>query len=177
VQTINSKATQQPDGKKKQQKKGKGDKKPTDNDGRGDTKKKKSKYPYNLCKEDHPIHQCPRFVEAQNLLAQKQLSMLTNPFLHRKNLTQTFSSAEGGSERTPPSLSDPSSTNVYMMKGDAYIVTRAHDYGNPGTSKKSKEAENPPLFLRIENMLGETMMCIPKGVFKKSSYNPNARAA
>jgi hypothetical protein len=63
-----------------------------------------------------------------------------------------------------------------MMKGDAYIMTRAHDYGNPGTSEKGKEAENPPLPLQIEKTLGETMTCIPKGAFKKASYNPNARA-
>jgi hypothetical protein len=39
VQSTNPKATQQPEGKKKQQKKGKGDKKPTDNAG-GDNNEK-----------------------------------------------------------------------------------------------------------------------------------------
>jgi hypothetical protein len=68
-----------------------------------------------------------------------------NPFPHKQNLTQASSSAEGGCQGPPPSLSNPSSTNVYMMKGDAYITTRAHDYRNLGTSEKGKEAENPPL--------------------------------
>jgi hypothetical protein len=39
VQSTNPKATQQPEGKKKQQKKGKGDKKPTNNAGKDTTKK------------------------------------------------------------------------------------------------------------------------------------------
>jgi hypothetical protein len=39
VQTTNPKANQQPEGKKKQRKKGKGDKKPTDNAGEGTTEK------------------------------------------------------------------------------------------------------------------------------------------
>jgi hypothetical protein len=47
----------------------------------------------------------------------------------------------------------------------------------PNTSKKGKEAENPSLPLQIENTLGKTMTHIPKGAFKKSSHNPNARAA
>jgi hypothetical protein len=46
----------------------------------------------------------------------------------------------------------------------------------PNISKKSKEAENPFVPLQIENTLGETITCILKGVFKKASHNPNARA-
>jgi hypothetical protein len=67
--------------------------------------------------------------------------------------------------------------NVYMMKGDAYISTRAHDYKMLSTFEKGKEAGNPTLPLQIENTLGETMTCIPKGMFKKYSHNPNTRAA
>jgi hypothetical protein len=85
-------------------------------------------------------------------------------------------SVEGGSQGPPTSSSNPSSTNVYMMKGDAYISTRVHDYGMPRSSEKNKEAEIPPLPLHIEKTLGETMTRIPKGAFKKYSHNPNARA-
>jgi hypothetical protein len=98
-----------------------------------------------------------------------------NPFPHGKNLTQASSSAEGGSQGPPLYSSNPSFSNVYMMKGDSYIMTRAHDYRKLGTFEKGKEAENPPLPLQIEKTLGETMTRIPKGVFKKASYNPNAR--
>jgi hypothetical protein len=59
VQTTNPKAPQQPEGKKKQCKKGKGDKKPTDNAGEGTIEKWKARYPCNLCAEDHPTHLCP----------------------------------------------------------------------------------------------------------------------
>jgi hypothetical protein len=82
-----------------------------------------------------------------------------------------------GQSRTPLSSSNPSSMNVYMMKCHAYISTRAQDYGIPSTYEKSKEAENPPLPLQIEKTLGKKMTCIPKGVFKKASHNPNARVA
>jgi hypothetical protein len=60
-----------------------------------------------------------------------------------------------------------------MMKGYAYILTRAHNYGNPSTSEKGKEAKNPHLPRQIENTLGETTTSIPKGVFKNVSHNPN----
>jgi hypothetical protein len=99
-----------------------------------------------------------------------------NPFQHGKNLTQASTSTEGGSQGPSLSSNNPASTNVYMMKGDAFISTRAHDYSNPGTFEKGKEAEIPSLPLHIEKTLGETMTCIPKGTFKKASHNPNARA-
>jgi hypothetical protein len=116
-------------------------------------------------------------VEAENLLAQQQPAVLMNPFPHGKNLTQASSSVVWGSQGPPPSSSNHSSANVYMMKGDSYISTRAHDYGKPSTSEKGKEARNPPLPLQIEKTLGETMTHIPKGAFKKDSHNPNTWAA
>jgi hypothetical protein len=64
-----------------------------------------------------------------------------------------------------------------MVRGDAFISTRVHDYSKPSTSEKGKEAELPSLPLQTEKMLGETMACIPKCAFKKSSRNPNARAS
>jgi hypothetical protein len=97
VQLTNPKATQQFEGKKKQRKKGKGDKKPTDNAGGENTEKRKARYPCNLCVEDHPTHLCPRLAEAQNFVTQQQPAVLTNPFHHGQNLTQAFTSTEGGS--------------------------------------------------------------------------------
>jgi hypothetical protein len=103
--------------------------------------------------------------------------VLTNPFQHGKNLTQASTSIEGGSQETFPPPNNPSFTNVYMVRGDAFITTRAHDYSKPSASEKGKEAELPSVLLHIEKTLGETMTCIPKGAFKKASHNPNARAA
>jgi hypothetical protein len=102
--------------------------------------------------------------------------MLTNPFQHGKNLTQASTSVEGGSQENCPPPNNSSSANVYMVKSDALIMTRAHDYSKPSASKKGKEAEIPSLPLQIEKKLGETMTHIPKCVFKRASHNPNARA-
>jgi hypothetical protein len=69
VQSMNPKANQHPEGKKKQQnKKGKGEKRLLTML-EGKTEKRKSKYLCNLCTKDHPTHMCPRLVEAQKLLA------------------------------------------------------------------------------------------------------------
>jgi hypothetical protein len=103
--------------------------------------------------------------------------VLTNPFQHGQNLTQASTSTEGGSQEPCPPMNNPASANVYMVRGDAFISTRVHDYSKPRTSEKGKEADLPSLPLQIEKTLGETMKLIPKGAFKKSSHNPNARAA
>jgi hypothetical protein len=110
-------------------------------------------------------------------VTQQQPVVLTNPFQHGKNLTQASTSTEGGSQGPSPSSNNLASTNVYMMKGDAFISTRVHDYSKPSTSEKGKEVKLPSLPLQIEKTLGKTMTRIPKGTFKKSSHNPNARAA
>jgi hypothetical protein len=62
-------------------------------------------------------------------MGQQQPVVLMNPFPHGKNMTQALSSMDGGSQGPPASSSNLSVANVYMMKGDAYIVTREHDYG------------------------------------------------
>jgi hypothetical protein len=72
MQKTNPKAPQQPEGKKKKRKKGKGEKKPTDNVGKGTTEKRKARYPCNLCVEDHPTHIFPRLAEAQKFVTQQQ---------------------------------------------------------------------------------------------------------
>jgi hypothetical protein len=177
VQTTNPKANQQPEGKKKQRKKGKGDKKPNDKAGEGTTEKRKARYPCNLCAEDHPTHLCPRLAEAQKFVTQQQQAVLTNPFQHGQNLTQASASTEKGNYDNCPPQNASSSANVYMMKSDAFIATRAHDYSKSNASDKGKEAEIPSLPLQIEKTLGETMTRIPKGAFKRASHNPNARAA
>jgi hypothetical protein len=140
------------------------------------TKKWKARYPCNLCVEDHLTHLCPRLAEAQKFVTQQQQAVLMNPFQHGQNLTQASASTEGGSQETFPPLNNPSSMNVYMVRGDAFISTRVHDYSKSSASEKGKEADLPSLPLHIEKTLRETMTHIPKGAFKKSSHNPNTRA-
>jgi hypothetical protein len=67
--------------------------------------------------------------------------------------------------------------NIYMMNTDAHLSTRNRDYETQKSVDKGKEASNPLNALHIEKTLGETMTHIPKGVFKKSYHNPNARDA
>jgi len=76
---------------------------------------------------------------------QQQPDVLTNKFPHGKNMTQASSSTDGGSQGPPTSSSNPSVTNVYMMKGDSYIATRAHDYRMLETAEKGKEFINPSI--------------------------------
>jgi hypothetical protein len=154
----------------------KGDKTPTNNAGGDNTEKQKARYPCNLYVEDHLAHICPRLAEDQKFVTQQQPAVLTNPFQHGQNLTQASASTKGGSQGPSPSSNNPTSVNVYMVRGDAFISTRAHDYSKPSTSEKGKEVELPSLPLQIEKMLGEKMTRIPKGMFKKASHNPNARA-
>jgi hypothetical protein len=97
VQSTNPKPPQQFEGKKKQRKKGNGDKKSNDNVGGNNTEKWKVRYPCNLCMEDHLTHLCPRLAEAQKFVTQQQQAVLTNPFQHGKNLTQASARTEGGS--------------------------------------------------------------------------------
>jgi hypothetical protein len=145
MQKTNPKATQHPEGKKKQRKNCKGEKKPTDNAGEGTTEKRKARYPCNLCTKDHPTHLCPRLAEAQKFVTQQQQAVLTNPFQHGQNLTQASTSAEGGSQKTFPPPNNSSSTNVYMVRGDALIMTRVHNYSKPSASEKGKEVDIPSL--------------------------------
>jgi hypothetical protein len=145
VQLTNPKSNQQADGKKNRRKKGKGDKKPTNNAGGGNTKRKISKYLYNLCMKDHPTHLFPGLTEAQNLLVQQQLDVLTNPFPHGKNLIQDSANADGGYQGPPSSSSNPSTSNVYMLKVESHIATREHDYEMSSTAEKGKEFKNPSI--------------------------------
>jgi hypothetical protein len=50
---------------------------------------------------------------------------------------------DGGSQGPPLSSSNPSTLNIYMLKGEAHIATRAHDYGTPSTVEKGKETKKP----------------------------------
>jgi hypothetical protein len=127
--------------------------------------------------EDHLTHLCPQLPEAQKFVTQQQQAVLTNPFQHVKNLTQASASMEGGSQENCPPPNNPSSMNIYMVRGDDFMSTRVHNYSKPSASEKGKEADLPSLPLQIEKMLGEKMTRILKGAFKKASHNPNTRAA
>ena len=91
-----------------------------------------------MCAEDHPTHLCPRLAEAQKFVTQQQHAVLTNPFQHGQNLTQASASTEVGSQETYLPPNNLASANVYMVRGDAFITTRVHDYSKPSASEKGK---------------------------------------
>jgi hypothetical protein len=72
-------------------------------------------------------------------------------------MTQASSSTDGGNQGPPTSSSNSLAVNVYMMKGDAYIATKAHDYRMSESAEKGKEATNPLIPLQIERTMRETM--------------------
>jgi hypothetical protein len=137
------------------------------------------KFSCKLCTEDHLTHKCPRLEEAQKLLLQQHPAMLTNPFPQGRNIAQASSSTNtsGGNQGSLAPNTKNGATNIYMMKSNARLQTRAHNYGMIESVEKGKEASNPPPPLQIEKTVGETMTHIPKGAFKKASHNLNARAA
>ena len=59
----------------------------------------------------------------------------------------TSSSTEGDSQGPPMSTGNTSATNVYMLKGDTHIATRARDYRMSDSAKKGKETTNPHTFV------------------------------
>lgn len=180
VQSTNPKANQHPKGNKKQHNnKGKGDKKDTNNVDGGKMEKRESKYLCNLCMEDHPTHLCPRFVEAQNLLAQNKSYDGDEPISTWEKYVSIFNTLECGriSQGSPASNSNNPTMNVYMMKVEAHIATRAQDYRMSKSIENGKENTNLLVPLQIEKMASETMTHIPKGSFNKYSHNLNERAA
>jgi hypothetical protein len=51
------------------------------------------------------------------------------------------------------------------------------NYDNPESTEKGKKASKDHAPLHIEKLKKETMLHIPKGVYKWTMHNPNARAA
>jgi hypothetical protein len=154
-----------------------GDKRPNNNDGRGNTYKRKWKYDCNLYMEDHPTHLFPRLAEAQKLLRIVAAYCINKPISTWEKYHSSLFERGWGKSGTPMYSSNPSVLNIYMMKGDNYIETRAQDYGMSKTVEKGKEVVNPYVPLQIERTMGKKMTCILKGVFKKYSHNPNVRAS
>ena len=135
--------------------------------------KRKPKYPCLICEEDHYTKDCPRRAEVSQLLkgAQGIPAVLKEPFPSQ----QTQMVAD-------PSSSSPFGSQVFMAGTiPIHVSTRAKDY--PSSAGKEPEASSsaPPSSsgpLHIERPSTETTIRPPpKGVLRRSSYNPNARAA
>jgi hypothetical protein len=57
------------------------------------------------------------------------------------------------------------------------FVERFHNYDNPESTEKGKKNSKDQTPLCIENLEKETVLCIPMGVYKRTTHNPNARVA
>ena len=188
VQKATTKGGQQPGGKKK----GKNQKKDTTASGGntnagGDKKeRRKVKFPCKLCLEDHLTHHCPKMEEAKRLLEQKdaqpQPAVLTNPFPPQAQQmvvgTNVPAPPQGGNQGAPPQGGGPSNAVVCFCESDVHVQTRARNYDVPEKESKGKEpstSQSAPL--QIYKPLTDMILRPPKGVLKRSTHNPNARAA
>jgi len=116
VQSNNPKGKQKTKGKRKSKgKKVKGDNKVGNNVGEGKKKKRKVNFSCNLY--------MARLVETQNLLAQQQPIVLTNPFPQGKNMAQDSSSMDVPRENqgSPTPNFNSGASNVYMMRSNAHL--------------------------------------------------------
>ena len=106
--------------------------------------------------------------QAQKLLKAQQPAVLKDPFPQGKN-SASASNVAGGTQTAP----DPNYINTVWYL--TLLQTKNKNYENE-TPKKGKAIGEPSNPLTIENP-AETMLKIPKGVFKNTLHNPNARAA
>ena len=106
--------------------------------------------------------------QAQKLLKAQQPAVPKDPFPQGQD-SASASNVVGGTQTAP----DPNYIN--MVQSSTLLQTRNKNYETE-TSEKGKVVGEPSNPLTIEKP-AKTMPNIPKGVFKKTSHNPNARAA
>ena len=106
--------------------------------------------------------------QAQKLLKNQQPTVLKDPFPQGQNAASVSNVAEGTSNALDQN-------NINIVRSQTLLQTRNKNYEmkSPKKGKSIGETSNP---LTIEKLV-ETMPKIPKGVFKKSLHNPNARDA
>jgi hypothetical protein len=101
--------------------------------------------------------------------------VLTNPFPHNQHMASSSSNAKNvasGSQNPPTQDGDHLCIN--MVKYEVNVATRSHDYSSPQTVPGLESPPPPETPLQIEKP--EPPPHIPKGVLKRSTHNPNARA-
>jgi hypothetical protein len=150
-----------------------------------DRDKRKPCYPFLMCGDDHYTKDCPRRVEVNKFL--QGTPKPSTPVV----LSQPFPSQQQASLVIHDQPSTSTQSYVLMCTGDSTkndvtLTTRAKDY----TPSKEKVDELPPDLvqpsppnpptngpLHIKRPSLDTVLRPPKGVIKKSAFNPHARAA
>jgi hypothetical protein len=102
--------------------------------------------------------------------------VLTNPFPRNQHLASSSSNVENASagSQNPPSQDDDRIC-INMVGANINIDTRSRDYGS-SKSSTSLEAPPPPPEMNLQIVKTEPPPHIPKGVFKRSTHSPNAKA-
>jgi hypothetical protein len=145
------------------------------NVGEGKKERGKVKFPYKLCTYDHLTHLWPKLAKGAMILSLSP-TVLTNPFPHNQHMASRSSNAKnvaGGSQNSPTQVNDCLCIN--MVNSQVNVVTWSHDYSS------SQNVPGPEYPLPIETPLQieklEPPSRIMKVLLKRSTHNPNARAA
>jgi hypothetical protein len=120
--------------------------------------------------------------EAQCLIKlnqQQQHVVLKNTFPQGHNLQggSSNSNPQGGTSSVPSSDGYQGVVNmlINLKLMDVYFSTRSYNYDNPYSTKKGKKDLEDQAPLHIKKPEKERTPHIPKGVYKWTTHNPNAR--
>jgi hypothetical protein len=148
--------------------------KSNNNVGEGKKETWKVKFPCKLCIDDHLTYLCLKLAEAARILSLPP-TMLSNPFPHNKHMALSSSNAKNvvsGSQN--PLTQDGDNLCIHMVKSEVNVATWSRDYSSPQIVPGLESPPPPEMPLQIKKP--EPPHHIPKGVFKGSTHNPNARA-
>ena len=128
--------------------------------------KRKVKFPFKLCKDDHLTHLCPCMEDASRFIEQGP-AVLTNPLPNNQNMNLRTIDPGCASGGTQNPLEAASGHGCINMMSAAKVVTHTKDYGSsqPDLGKEPSPPDSP---LRIENPMDKPKVSphIPKGVLK-----------
>jgi hypothetical protein len=187
--SANPNGNQQPGGNKKKgcntRKGGKNGNKTKDNDnnektndnvGEGKRERRKVKFPCKFFTDDHLTRLCPKLAEVTRLLSLPHV-VLMNPFPHNQHMASISSNAENAASGSQnPRLQYGNRLCINMVDVKVNVSTLSQDY----RSKQDNiglESPPPPLEMTLHIEKLDLPPRISKGVIKRSTHNPNARAA
>jgi hypothetical protein len=153
---------------------------------------RKPKFPCLICGDDHYTRDCPHRDEVAKIFkGNLQPAVLTQPFPQQQSLVAQTPTTGGSSNQ----LHDEASTSAHIyMFNRVNLTTRTATYDMPVKPDKPKTTNGSvpdplpssvsPLFasppsgpLQIEKPSFESILRPPKSTIRKSTFNPNSRAA
>jgi hypothetical protein len=158
----------------------------------GKQPQRKPKFPCLICGDDHYTRDFPHRDEVAKIFkGNSQPAVLTQPFPQQQSLVAQTPTLGGSSNQPPDDAS--TSAHIYMFNG-VNLTTRSVTYDTPVKPDKLKTANgsspdpspstvNPPSVsppsgpLQIEKPSFDSILRPPKSTIRKSTFNPNSRAA